>query len=319
MNPFRIAFFALVVLAWPGPVHVDTARSKAIDAAILDAMKAWHVPGVAVVIVRDDEVIYLAGHGVRKVGEKDRVTPDTLFALGSCSKAFTTAAMAVLVDEKKLHWDDRVSKHLKWFHLSDPLADSDVRLRDLLCHRTGVRSNDALWYRAPWKPEETVRRVAKLPLDKPFRTAVQYQSTMFTAAGLAAAEADRCSWAQLIQKRLLDPLGMKDTRLNSADTLKMADVATGHLLDRIGDPEVAPRFMMEDDAAGSIHSSTHDMAKWLRFHLSKGLADDKRLVSASALGETHTPQMVMHQPPLQRPLFPDTVQMSYGLAWVIHD
>ena len=84
MNPFRIAFFVLVVLAWPGPVHFDTAkRHKAIDAAIHVAPKAWHVPGVAVVIVRDDEVMDLAGHGVRKVGEKDRGTPDTLFVLGS--------------------------------------------------------------------------------------------------------------------------------------------------------------------------------------------------------------------------------------------
>src|SRR5262249_25270035 len=149
------------------------------DAAVRQAMKAWAVPGVAVVIVRDDRVIYLQGHGVRACGKSDAVTPDTLFALSSCSKAVTTAAMAVL--------DDQVRKHLPWFRLSDPLADREVRLRDLLCHRTGLGQHELLWYRAPWSPEEAVRRAGLLPLQAPFRTRLVYQSTMVTAAGLAAA------------------------------------------------------------------------------------------------------------------------------------
>jgi CubicO group peptidase (beta-lactamase class C family) len=308
-----------VVLSSGGPAHGGGVDARAVDSAVEKAMKAWHVPGVAVVIVRDDKVVYLAGHGVRAWGKKTPVTPDTLFALGSCGKAFTTAAMACLVDAKKLHWDDRVRKHLSWFRLSDPLADREVRLRDLLCHRTGVASHDALWYRAPWKPEETARRACKLPLEKPFRTTLQYQSTMFTAAGLAAASADGRSWPEMIRSRLLVPLGMKETFLDSPSTLAQTDVAAGHKLDRAGEPEPMPRYVMEADPAGSIHSSARDVGRWLRFHLSGGMAEGKRLVSAAALTQTHTPQIVSRAWRSQRELFPDTHQMSYAMGWVVYD
>jgi CubicO group peptidase (beta-lactamase class C family) len=309
----------LALALLPALARAGGAEERRIAAAVAQAMKQWSVPGVAVVVVRDDRIVYLAGHGVREAGKKGAVTPDTLFPLGSCSKAFTSAAMAVLADEKKLRFDDRVSKHLGWFHLSDPLADREVRLRDLLCHRTGLASHDALWFRAPWKPEETVRRAGKLPLARPFRSAWQYQSTMWTAAGLAASSAAGSSWPELVQSRLLGPLGMKSTRLSTADALKSADLATGHHLDRTGEPAVMARYAMEADPAGSVHSSARDLGQWLRFHLAVGAVDGKRIVSAEALGETHAPQMVMRVPAIQSGLFPDTVQISYGMGWVVHD
>jgi CubicO group peptidase (beta-lactamase class C family) len=313
----RVGLVLIVGLCLARPIRGDTADARTIADAVVRAMKFWSVPGAAVVIVRDDKVTHLAGYGVRETGKKALVTPDTLFPLGSCGKAFTTAAMAGLVDDKKLHWDDRVRKHLDWFRLSDPLADGDVRLRDLACHRTGVASHDAQWYRAPWKPEETARRACKLPLAKPFRTVLQYQSALFTACGLAAAKADGRPWPEMIRKRLLAPLQMKDTTLDTASTLERKDVAVGHDLD--GDPRRMARYVMEADPAGSIHSTARDLAKWLRFHLSGGLAEGKRVISTEALSETHSPQIVIRLSALQRELFPDTVQMSYGLGWVIYD
>ena len=125
--------------------------------------------------------------------------------------------MAALVDEGKLSFDDRVRDHLPTFRLSDDLADREVRLRDLVCHRTGLATNDLLWYRAPWSPEEGVARLAYLPLARPFRTALQYNSVAFTAAGLAAARAAETIWPELIRTRLLAPLGMKRTCLDAAD------------------------------------------------------------------------------------------------------
>src|SRR5207249_476645 len=109
----------------------------------------------------------------------------TVFPLASCTKAFTTTAMAMLVDEGKMHWDDAVRSHVAYFHLSDPAADAAVTLRDLVSHRTGVGANDLLWYRAPWSREETIRRVGKVPLKFSFRSTFQYQTTMFTTAGQA--------------------------------------------------------------------------------------------------------------------------------------
>src|SRR5437868_2085152 len=224
-----------------------------LDRAVREALEAWKVPGTAVVIVRDDRILYLQGHGVKEAGGKEAVTPDTLFPLGSCTKAFTTTAMAMLVDEKRMNWDDPVRKHVSFFRLSDPLADSQVTLRDLVTHRTGVGPHDLLWYRAPWTGEEAVRRVGRLPLDRPFRTTFQYQTTMFTAAGLAVASASKTSWADFVEKRLFTPLGMKTAGCTTA-SFKSDDRASGHHLDDRGEIVVMPAWypLERPEPAGSI-------------------------------------------------------------------
>ncbi len=198
-----LAFLAL----YPGSAcqQARALEPAPIDTAVRNALKAWQVPGVAVGIVHKGEIVYLKGHGLRSLTSADPVTPDTLFPLASCTKAFTTSALALLVEEGKLNWDDPVRRYLPPFRLSDPLADRDVTLRDLLCHRTGLASHDWLWYREPWSPEEAVRRAGLLPLDRPFRSAFQYQSTMFTAAGLAAARVAGVPWQDLVRSACSSP------------------------------------------------------------------------------------------------------------------
>jgi CubicO group peptidase (beta-lactamase class C family) len=292
----------------------------AIDRAVEEAMRFWHVPGVAVAIVHRGEVIYLQGHGGRDLRTGEPFTPDSVFPLASCSKAFTTAALALLVDEGKLSWDDPVRKHVAFFHLSDPLADRDVRIRDLLCHRTGVGSHDLLWYHAPWSPEEAVRRVGLLPLDKPFRTAFQYQSTMFTAAGFAVQSASGMRWEDFVRSRLLEPLGMTATVLTSTAAARNRDRATGYEPGDRGEPVPMPPYPLETpDAAGSVYSTARDLSRWLHFHLERGRAGEKRIVSESSLGETQRPQMVIPLEGIDRAIHPDTVQLSYGMGWVIQD
>jgi CubicO group peptidase (beta-lactamase class C family) len=291
-------------------------EDRAVDAAVRHAMKVWSIPGCAVVIVRGDRVAYCKGHGVRAAGKDDPVTPDTLFPLSSCSKAFTTAAMAMLAGEGKLSWDNPVQKHLPWFRLADPLVEREVSLRDLVCHRTGLAENELLWRHAPWPPEEAVRRLRFLSLWRPFRTVLMYQSTTFTAAGLAAASAAGTPWSDLIRQRLLGPLGMSGTRLSDPEAAKEADRAAPHRLDRYAVPEVIPRFESPyPDPAVSIHSSARDLGKWLRFHLAEG----KPLVSPGQLRETHTPQMVVRLTPAQASVFPDTNAVSYAMGWAVHD
>jgi CubicO group peptidase (beta-lactamase class C family) len=301
------------------------ALAKTIDAAARTALDAWQAPGLALAVVRGDEVIYLGGFGVREVGKKEPVTPDTIFAIGSCSKAFTTALLASLVSDGALHWDDHVRDHLPWFRLADPLADSEVRIRDLLCHRTGLASHNLLWYHAPWPPEEVVRRAGLLPLDRSFRSAFQYQSTMFTAAGLAAASAGKKPWADLIEQRLLRPLEMKSTVLTTKAALALPDRAEPHRLeagpaDPRGRPILIPRYAMDlPDAAGSIHSTARDLANWLRFHLHRGKFRERVIVPAESLAETHKPHIPLRMPSAEQALFPDTTQHSYALAWVVWD
>ncbi len=294
--------------------------AAAVDTLVGEAARYWHVPGVAVAVVRGGEVVYLKGHGARDTATGEPVTPDTVFPLASCTKAFTSAALAALVDDGKLTWDDPVRKHVPFFHLSDRLADQDVRIRDLLCHRTGVGSHDLLWYRAPWSPEESVRRVALLPLDRPFRSAFQYQSTMYTAAGFAVASAGKMPWEDFVRARLLEPLGMKSTFCTSAAAAGHADRATGYEPGDRGEPVAMPPYPLDKpDAAGSVHSTARDLARWLQFHLGGGTPDGKRVVSDASLGETHRPQVVIPMSGLDRAIHPDTVQMSYGMGWVIQD
>src|SRR5262249_29752124 len=190
-----------------------------IDRLVTEALEAWDAPGAAVVIVSPDRVIHLKGYGVREVNGKP-VTPDTIFPLASCSKAFTATLMAALADDHKLAWDDPVRKHLPQFHLSDRSAYALVTLRDLLCHRTGVRSHDVWCNRTRWSQSEWIGRVGRLPLSRPFRTEMQYQTIMYVAAGHAAASAGGKPWDELLRERLLKPLGMTDVALTTTEAKK---------------------------------------------------------------------------------------------------
>lgn len=300
------------------------ARADSFDtrvkALVERTLKFWHVPGVAVAIVRGDDVIYLRGHGDRSLEDGSKVTPKTLFPIASCTKSFTTTAMALLVDEGKLSWDDPPRKYVPYFQLSDPLVDREVTLRDLVTHRTGLRDHFLLWYRSPWTQEERIRRFAHLPLDKPFRTTFQYQSTMFTVAGLAVAKASGMSWSDFVQRRLLDPLDMKATRFTTTAIADIADKASPYRLDAEKKPRLMELYPMETpEPAGSIQSNVHDLSKWLRFQLNNKIVDGKPLVSTRNLEAMHTPQIVIPLDAVDRMQFPETHQMSYGMGWVIQD
>src|SRR5438874_404146 len=167
-----LAALVLAATLWhPAGAPARQLDAKAVDTLVEDALTAWEVPGVAVVIVDREKALWLKGYGRRELNGDPPVTPATIFPLASCSKAFTTTLLAMLADDGKLAWDDLVRKHLPDFHLADPLADAQVNLRDLLTHRTGLAGHDLLWYRSPLAQEELVRRAGRLPLEKPFRTA----------------------------------------------------------------------------------------------------------------------------------------------------
>src|SRR5262245_49248588 len=138
-----VLLFALLLV--PASARAADFDPKPIDEVVERGMKEFQAPGAAVVVVLDDQVVYLKGFGVRQLGSEEKVTPDTVFAIASCSKAFTATLTAMLVDEGKLTWDDKVRDRLDYFRLSDELADRDVTLRDLLCHRTGMPRHDMLW------------------------------------------------------------------------------------------------------------------------------------------------------------------------------
>jgi CubicO group peptidase (beta-lactamase class C family) len=284
------------------------------------ALKEWDAPGAAVAVVRGDQTLVLKGYGRKHIDRLDPVTSDTVFPLASCTKAFTSTLLAMLVDEGKLAWDDRVAQHLPGFRLSDPHADAMVTLRDLLSHRTGVTGNDLLWYRAPWGVDEILRRVDRLPLDYPFRGGFDYNSIMYMAAGRAAARRGGAPWEKLVKERITDPLGMAGVTFTSKDIPANADRATGHRKAKAGKVEVMPWYEMpEPNPAGSVNATARDLAAWVKFHIAGGVANAKRLVSEKNLTETRRPQNIIRLEGNARAMNPDTHQLSYGLGWVVAD
>src|SRR5262249_51356119 len=158
--------------------------------------------------------------------------------------------------------------------LYDPLADANVTLRDLVTHRTGVGSHELLWYHSPWSQEEIIRRIGRVKPDYGFRSRFHYQTTMFQAAGYAVGTASKGTWADLVRKRICEPLGMTSAGLTTGPALKAADHASPHRPDRQGRVAVIPWYEMPSpDPAGSITASARDLAKWVRFQLGDGTFD----------------------------------------------
>lgn len=291
---------------------------SALDAEVETARRHWKPPGLAIVIVSPDRILLAKGYGVREAGRDARVDADTRFPIASCTKAFTAAALAMLVDDQAVAWDEPVRKHLPEFRLADPAADALVAVRDLLSHRTGLGSHDYLWHRAPWDDAEIIRRAGLLPLTGPFRASFAYQSVMYLAAGRIIARHHPAGWDAFVRDRLLTPLGMTHTT-TIAPTVE--NRARGHrpAADRIAVEPMPPYPLDKPNAAGSIHTSARDLARWLQFHLGDGRWRGKRLVSTANLAETHKPQNIIPASPLTRLMNPDTVQLTYAMGWVVQD
>ncbi len=311
----------LILFGFSSVSFAQAVDQAALDALMNEAMKYWQTPGAVVVVVRGDEVVYIKGFGVRDVTTKQPVTPDTVFAIGSTTKAFTTAAIAILADQGLMNWDDPVRKHLPYFRLSDPLANESVTLRDTVTHRTGLVRHDLLWYNSPWSREEIIKRAGHVRLSYPLRTSFQYQNIMFLTAGEAVAAAAGTTFEDFVRKRIFNPLEMKSASLSAKDAQIAADHATPHGKQGSEIKPIPWRNIDNVGPAGSINASVRDLTGWIRMHLNEGVVGGKRLISAENLREMHTPQMVIRLEGRWKLFFPEseTLQLSYGLGWFIND
>src|SRR5438132_11669892 len=192
----RITFILLFIA-------VPLSAQQNFDKLATDTLSAWKIPGLAVAVVQNDRVVYINAFGVKEIGKSGPVTPDTLFEIASTTKAFTATALAMLVDQKKLDWDDPVRKYVDYFHLADPCADSLVTVRDIVSHRTGLSRHDELWDYTDWPREQLVRSMGAVKLSKPFRSAYQYQNIMFALAGEVVASASKTPWETFVRSSIL--------------------------------------------------------------------------------------------------------------------
>lgn len=315
----RTVLFFILILFAAAHAFAQAAPLQGFDEYVSRAMKDWEVPGVAIAIVRDDKLIFAKGYGVRELGKPDPVTERTLFAIGSSSKAFTAAAMAMLVDDAKVKWDDPVTKHYAGFELYDAYASQQMTLRDLLCHRSGLERGDLLWYGSALDRSEIIRRVRYLKPSWSFRSNFGYQNIMYLTAGQVVAAVSGQSWDDFIRARIFSPLGMKESSTSISALKGLSNVAAPHakIEDKV---EVIPWRNIDNIApAGSINSNVVDMAQWVRLQLGEGSYEGKRLISSGAIKEMHKPHTIINNDPPWNLMAQDAHFIAYGLGWFLHD
>ena len=230
MKLWRIASLMtllLLLLAGP-PARAQQAPLAGLDDYVTKAMKDWGVPGLAIAVIKDDRVVLARGYGVRELGKPEPVDERTIFAIGSSSKAFTAAAIAMLVDEKKLKWDDPATQYLPDLQLYDPYASRELTVRDLLTHRVGLDRGDQLWYATTLEREEILRRVRYLKPSSSMRSRFGYQNLMFLAAGQIVRSVSGKEWDDFVRERIFVPLGMNDTGTSVRTLSQSRDVAAPH-------------------------------------------------------------------------------------------
>lgn len=299
----------------------DPSFSAEVDRYIEKARREWGIPGAAIAVVRDGHIVTAKGYGVRELGRPGHVDGDTLFDAASLTKAFTAAAIASLVDEKRMSWDEPVRRYLPALEFPDPFLTANVTVRDLLCHRTGVRPTHSSWFFTGVSRPRLMEMVKSMEMAAPFRAKFVYSNVGYAVAGQAAAAAAGTSWEDLVTSRLLMPLGMRRSTADWLGAPAAGNIAIGHsilaeglrAIPREGGSRVATA------PAGAINSSARDLANWMLFQLGDGTFEGKRILSAEALQETHTPQIVVATTPEFRAARQLRYFAGYGLGWQVFD
>ena len=295
------------------PMSPHTAALLGLDRFIDEVREAWGYVGVAVAIVRGDELLYAQGFGAREIGKPARVDAHTLFQVGSTTKAFTAAALGILVDEGKVRWDDRIIDHLPGFLLQDPWLTRQLTIRDALAHRSGIPVS-FYPFLSIMGSEEAVRQLKHCAPQGPFRDSFVYNNLMYEVAGQIVKAASGMTWGELVKRRLFDRLQMKRSATSSYELwddehiarcifgaapagcpdvslARDANVAMPHLFNAEG--SIVPLAWQSYDvasAAGTIVSSATEMAQWLILNLNEGRYQGERVLRPETVRELHRTQ-----------------------------
>ena len=320
---YPLFFLTLGLIFGSSAASANQSTEKSIDAAVERAMKVFQVPGMAVSVVHNGEVVYSKGHGIREIGQEDRVDNNTLFQIASVSKAFTAASLALLADEGKLDWEDKVIDYLSDFRMYDAWVTREFTIRDLLTHRSGLGlgAGDLLfWPAADTSIGEVIRAMRHLKPVSSFRSQYDYDNLMYAIAGEVIARVSGMPYADFVESRLFAPLGMNDCRANSSHSRGIENKATPHIL--LGG-ELQVTTSGESDlmaAAGGIQCSAAGMTHWLSMWLSKDTQQqdqkpgDQPLISPEQIEELLAPVTLL---PI-KDLMKDNAgshMSAYALGW----
>ncbi|MCG7385165.1 serine hydrolase [Paenibacillus sp. ACRRY] len=284
-----------------------------LDEFVAEQLQTWKSVGAAVAVIHKNEVIWQKGYGYRDLESKLEVTPSTLFAIGSSTKAFTATTAALLVDQELLNWDTPVKTYKDNFKMFDPVATERLTIRDMLCHRSGLPRHEMAWYNSPRTREQLVNALQYLEPNEDFRNKWQYQNLMYMTAGYLVGNLKETTWEKLVQDHLFKPLGMTSSLFSVEEMQTQPDYAFPYMEKDGENVRIPYRNIDAAGPAGSINSNLEDMIAWLRLQLNKGQYDGQQLVSKEQMEVLHSPQM-----PCDSPFHgPEMPISTYGLGWFI--
>lgn len=292
--------------------------NDSLDIYVNRALAEWRIPGAAVCVVKDGKVVVMKGYGVKELGGNDKVDENTLFMIGSNSKAFTATAVAMLSAEKKLSLDDNVTKWIPEFKLNNKAAGEQAIIRDLLCHRIGFRTfqGDFTYWTSNLTRSEVIEKMGHIKATYPFRTTWGYTNAAFLTAGEIIPKASGLTWEDFVTTRIFKPLGMDRTLALSKDLPAATNKCAAHT---IADGKLIkiPYCLIDNLApAGSISSSVNDMSKWVMMQLANGKYEGKEIVPASAIAQTRTPHSILGN---GGSLYNKGHFALYGLGWFLEE
>ncbi len=318
----KVCFFLCCSLLFvPAFAQTDSLPSfvkDSIDVYVNRALTDWQIPGVSVCIVKNGKVVLLKGYGVKETGTNEKVDENTLFMIGSNTKAFTATALAMLQEEKKLGLNDKVQKWLPAFKLYDPWVTKEANLRDLLCHRLGFETfqGDFMYFDSDLSAQQVYEKLAKVKPLYSFRSKWGYTNAAFGVAGEVIHKASGKTWAEFLKEKIFLPLGMNNTLALSKDIKTAANKAAAHTV-VMGELKKIPYGNIDNIApAGSISSSVTDMSKWVLLQLERGKLDGKQIIPSSAIAQTWLPHSILGN---GGSMFNSGHFALYGLGWFLEE
>lgn len=317
----KVLSLGLCILLSHSIAAQQNQEAEKLDAMIVQGMKDWKVPGIAAVVVKDGDVVFQKTYGVKNVSTNEPVDDNTLFNMGSTTKAVVAIAMGMLVDEGKVQWDDLVIDHLPYFKLSDPYITANARIKDLFTHNLGIGNADALWLVDSVSSRETIRKFQFAETAYPLRGGFIYQNIMYVVAGEVIEAVSGKPWSEFVRERIFIPLEMTRTKAIANDIFDAGNYVTPYSDDPDeGLVEVAYGFSDQIGAAGMICSTANDIANYLQFLVNGGSFKNDTLIKPSTFNYLFKPQVLLSESakyPTNALTKPNW--NSYGLGWFQQD
>ena len=301
--PMKKIFIFLYLL--PNLIFAQQQDTDSLDAFIAKQVIDYKIPGLAIGIIKDNQIVFKKGYGINSTVDSLPVTTQTIFPILSCTKAFTAAAIGILVDEGKINWNDKVIKYLPNFKLSDPWITKELTISDILSHRSGLESfeGDLLWYGTNYSRQEIVRRIQYSPIRNNFRSDYGYQNIMYLVAGLIIEKITGQSWDNFIKNRIFIPLSMTNSSTSITQLSNNKNYAHPHIKSK-----PIPRMNIDNiGPAGSINSTIDDMISWLQIWINEGGHNGNQILSKNTFKTITTTKIMLS----------DKSNESYGFGWDI--